>query len=82
MERQDAQVSGIMSNLDFASLEVAEQTQRAVAEMGHTRLTEVRPWRRWRGRDARKMLPSCQFSQRSSGLAWSLCWKCRQLYAE
>jgi hypothetical protein len=44
VERQDAQVSGIMSNLDFASLEVAEQTQRAVAEMGHTRLTEVRPF--------------------------------------
>ena len=70
MERQDAQVSGIMSNLDFASLEVAEQTQRAIAEMGHTRLTEVHPWQRWRGGDARKILPPCQFSQRSSGLAW------------
>ena len=56
VERQDAQVSGIMSNLDFASLEIAEQTQRAVAEMGHTRLTEVRPWQRWRGGNATKML--------------------------
>lgn len=41
VERQDAQVSGIMSNLEFGALEVAEQTRRAVAEMGHTRLTEV-----------------------------------------
>ncbi len=71
VERQDAQVYGIMSNLDFASLDVAEQTQRAVAEMGHTRLTEVHPrQQRWRSGNATKMLAACQYAQQSSGLAW------------
>ncbi len=41
VERQEAQVSGIMSNVEFAGLDVAEQTRKAIAEMGHTRLTEV-----------------------------------------
>lgn len=72
MERQDAQVSGIMSNLDFASLEIAEQTQRAVAEMGHTRLTEVHPWQTRHGGAAKKMLAGGHCFQQSSGLAWPL----------
>jgi hypothetical protein len=71
VERQDAQVTGIMSNLDFASLEIAEQTQRAVAEMGHTRLTEVHRCHKWHGDDAMQTVAPCQRLGRTFGLAWS-----------
>ena len=41
VERTHAEVSGIMSATEFASLELSEPTAGAVAEMGHTRMTEV-----------------------------------------
>lgn len=41
VERQDAQVSGIMSSVTFQALDVAEATRRAIADMGHVQLTEV-----------------------------------------
>ena len=41
MERTTAEVSGIMSATEFSSLELSEQTASAVADMGHTHMTEV-----------------------------------------
>ncbi len=41
MERTTAEVSGIMSAAEFGSLELSEQTAGAVADMGHTHMTEV-----------------------------------------
>ena len=40
-EQHPAQVSGIMSTAEFASLQLTEQTQRTIAEMGFVRMTEV-----------------------------------------
>ena len=41
VERVAAQVSGIMSSAQFASLELSPATAGAVAEMGFTHMTEV-----------------------------------------
>ena len=41
MEKQQAVVSGIMSRVGFDTLEVSEQTSRAIADMGFTQMTEV-----------------------------------------
>lgn len=41
MERHAATVSGIMSNTEFASLELTAQTQEAIQEMGFVHMTEV-----------------------------------------
>ena len=40
-EQHPVQVSGIMSTAEFASLQLTEQTQRTIAEMGFVRMTEV-----------------------------------------
>jgi hypothetical protein len=40
-ERQTAHVSGIMSAAEFASLELTEQTQSAIRDMGFVHMTEV-----------------------------------------
>ncbi|BDA42719.1 ATP-dependent RNA helicase has1 [Coccomyxa sp. Obi] len=41
VERVNARVSGIMSAAEFSSLDLTEQTQRAIAEMGFKHMTEV-----------------------------------------
>jgi ATP-dependent RNA helicase DDX18/HAS1 len=41
VERTHAEVSGIMSAAEFSSLELSEPTAAAVAEMGHSHMTEV-----------------------------------------
>ncbi|CAK0761140.1 ATP-dependent RNA helicase [Coccomyxa viridis] len=41
VERHAATVSGIMSNTEFASLELTPQTQEAIQEMGFVHMTEV-----------------------------------------
>ncbi|GIL44399.1 hypothetical protein Vafri_1877 [Volvox africanus] len=41
IERHTATVSGIMSATEFSSLELTENTQKAIADMGYTHLTEV-----------------------------------------
>ncbi|CAL8467629.1 g7167 [Coccomyxa elongata] len=41
VERVTARVSGIMSAAEFSSLDLTEQTQRAIAEMGFKHMTEV-----------------------------------------
>lgn len=41
MERVTARVSGIMSASEFSSLDLTEQTQRAITEMGFVHMTEV-----------------------------------------
>lgn len=41
LEKQQAVVSGIMSRVGFDTLEVSEQTSKAVADMGFTQMTEV-----------------------------------------
>ncbi|GLI65585.1 hypothetical protein VaNZ11_009159 [Volvox africanus] len=41
IERHTATVSGIMSTTEFSSLELTENTQKAIADMGYTHLTEV-----------------------------------------
>jgi hypothetical protein len=41
VERQDATVSGIMSNASFSSLELSEPSQKAIDEMHFTHMTEV-----------------------------------------
>ena len=41
IERSHAQVSGIMSSAGFGTLELSAQTSAAIAELGHTHMTEV-----------------------------------------
>lgn len=41
LEKQQAIVSGIMSKVGFGTLEVSDQTSKAIAEMGYTHMTEV-----------------------------------------
>ncbi|GLC33048.1 ATP-dependent RNA helicase [Pleodorina starrii] len=41
IERHTATVAGIMSATEFPSLELTENTQKAIADMGYTHLTEV-----------------------------------------
>lgn len=41
LEKQQAVVSGIMSRVGFDTLEVSDQTRKAIAEMGYTHMTEV-----------------------------------------
>ena len=41
LEKQQAVVSGIMSRVGFDTLEVSDQTRKAIAEMGFTQMTEV-----------------------------------------
>ncbi len=41
VERVTARVSGIMSAAEFSTLDLTEQTQRAIAEMGFKHMTEV-----------------------------------------
>jgi hypothetical protein len=41
IERTHAQVSGIMSTAGFDTLELSAQTTAAIAEIGHTHMTEV-----------------------------------------
>ncbi|KAK9816761.1 hypothetical protein WJX72_004846 [[Myrmecia] bisecta] len=41
VERHRAEVEGIMSTAEFSSLELAEHTQKAIAEMNYTHMTEV-----------------------------------------
>lgn len=41
VERHAARVSGIMSGTEFASLELSDQTQKAITEMGFVHMTEV-----------------------------------------
>ena len=41
MERHAATVSGIMSTMEFASLELTAHTQEAIREMGFVHMTEV-----------------------------------------
>ena len=68
VERHAATVSGIMSNTEFASLELTPQTQEAIQEMGFVHMTEVqartippsphRPGRPRRCQDRRARLPA------------------------
>jgi len=41
MERIEANVSGIMSQVEFSTLELTDQTRRAIADMGFQYMTEV-----------------------------------------
>lgn len=41
MEKHEAVVSGIMSSIGFDSLEISDQTTKAIAEMGYQQMTEV-----------------------------------------
>lgn len=41
VEHVHANVSGIMSNVKFASLELSEPTQKAISDMGFENMTEV-----------------------------------------